>query len=343
MADNTVLNVGTGGDTIATDDIGGVKYQRVKPAFGADGSASDVSSSNPLPTAVRGSSDYAGADLVEAVVNGDLALHTSEINTERRDINGAQVVSDAPQTVQIVASTVGQQFLIDTQGYQSLCLTMGTMAASVAGNNDARGTFGAISAFPVVLGAPVTTAAASTNYVIPCLTRYIKLTVTTLGWATYTLRSVPVPVPYLANTPINLAQYLGATASSTNPVHVTPLALAATNNQSLNTFNLVTALAPAGAVIKASAGRLTSLNIMNGGTVAGFLHLCNSATCTPGTTATTFIYAVPGAVANYPINLPDGGLYLSTGISYYFSAGAASTDNTSFGSAPSLALNASYI
>lgn len=49
MADNTVLNAGSGGDTIATDDIGGVKYQRVKVAFGADGSASDVSSAAPLP------------------------------------------------------------------------------------------------------------------------------------------------------------------------------------------------------------------------------------------------------------------------------------------------------
>lgn len=37
MADNTTLNAGAGGDTIATDDIGGVKYQWVKQGFGADG------------------------------------------------------------------------------------------------------------------------------------------------------------------------------------------------------------------------------------------------------------------------------------------------------------------
>jgi hypothetical protein len=30
MADNTTLNTGSGGDVIATDDIAGVKYQRVK-------------------------------------------------------------------------------------------------------------------------------------------------------------------------------------------------------------------------------------------------------------------------------------------------------------------------
>jgi hypothetical protein len=38
-----------GADTIATDDVGGVKYQRVKVTYGADGFATDVSSSNPLP------------------------------------------------------------------------------------------------------------------------------------------------------------------------------------------------------------------------------------------------------------------------------------------------------
>lgn len=30
MADNTILNAGTGGDTIATDDVTGIKFQRVK-------------------------------------------------------------------------------------------------------------------------------------------------------------------------------------------------------------------------------------------------------------------------------------------------------------------------
>jgi hypothetical protein len=49
MADNTTLNPGTGGDLIASDDIGGVKFQRVKPAWGADGTAVDVSQANPLP------------------------------------------------------------------------------------------------------------------------------------------------------------------------------------------------------------------------------------------------------------------------------------------------------
>jgi hypothetical protein len=62
MADNTTLNSGTGGDVIATDDIGGVKYQRVKETYGVDGSATDVSDTNPLPiTATGGRSTLNGS------------------------------------------------------------------------------------------------------------------------------------------------------------------------------------------------------------------------------------------------------------------------------------------
>jgi len=46
MADNTAQ---TASETIATDDIGGVKYQRMKTTFGADGSSTDVAPGAPLP------------------------------------------------------------------------------------------------------------------------------------------------------------------------------------------------------------------------------------------------------------------------------------------------------
>lgn len=52
MADNTTLNPGTGGDLIASDDIAGVRHQRVKITLGADGvNDGDVSASNPVPVA----------------------------------------------------------------------------------------------------------------------------------------------------------------------------------------------------------------------------------------------------------------------------------------------------
>ena len=51
MADNTQLSLGTeDGDTYASDDIGGIKHQRVKLSHGADGTAVDVSPAEPLST-----------------------------------------------------------------------------------------------------------------------------------------------------------------------------------------------------------------------------------------------------------------------------------------------------
>lgn len=50
MADNITTNPGTGGDTLAADDIGGVKFPRTKLVIGADGvNDGDVSAANPLP------------------------------------------------------------------------------------------------------------------------------------------------------------------------------------------------------------------------------------------------------------------------------------------------------
>lgn len=54
MADNITAkaNTGTGTEVLAADDVSGVLYPRVKLSFGADGSASDVNGSNPLPVDV---------------------------------------------------------------------------------------------------------------------------------------------------------------------------------------------------------------------------------------------------------------------------------------------------
>ena len=49
MADNVQIATGI---YAASDDIGGVQYQRVKTTWGADGTATDVSAAAPLPVEV---------------------------------------------------------------------------------------------------------------------------------------------------------------------------------------------------------------------------------------------------------------------------------------------------
>jgi hypothetical protein len=48
MADNVGYTPGVGA-SVAADEINGALYQRIKPTFGIDGQATDVSVVNPLP------------------------------------------------------------------------------------------------------------------------------------------------------------------------------------------------------------------------------------------------------------------------------------------------------
>ena len=58
MADNIVLNSGTGGATLAADDVGGIHYPKGKVVFGADDSATDVTTSAGLPVQPQTSSTW---------------------------------------------------------------------------------------------------------------------------------------------------------------------------------------------------------------------------------------------------------------------------------------------
>lgn len=98
MADNTLLNVGTGGDTIASDDIGGIKFQRVKLIYGADGSNSgDVSSANPLPVSTLG---------FPKSISTDVVLPTSTIYTAGDALSDS---TSAPTSGGFTFSNVGRQ------------------------------------------------------------------------------------------------------------------------------------------------------------------------------------------------------------------------------------------
>ena len=62
MTDNVILNPGAGGDTVAADDIAGIKYQRIKTGFGEEGVYADVSLTDPLPV-----SDLIAAELLDGM------------------------------------------------------------------------------------------------------------------------------------------------------------------------------------------------------------------------------------------------------------------------------------
>ena len=92
MADNVSVPGGSAGP-IATDEVSGVQYQRVKVNYGADGSATDVSADNPLPVVETAS----GAVLSTAVTVGTsaTAVPASPLSGRKAVVihkNGAAIV-----------------------------------------------------------------------------------------------------------------------------------------------------------------------------------------------------------------------------------------------------------
>lgn len=106
MADNTTLNTGTGGDVIASDDIGGVKYQRIKLIHGADGiNEGDVTHDNGLP--------------VEMVSPRFMRVGFSEV--------GSGLVGKAADDFQIIKTGAGMSV---NQSGGNLVITTGTTTNS---------------------------------------------------------------------------------------------------------------------------------------------------------------------------------------------------------------------
>lgn len=95
MADNLTLNAGSGGATLATDEISSVHHQLVKVEFGVADSATLVSSSNPLPS---DPSDRAARDC------GKIDVAALDQYTPVDIDSGAGTVNAVPVTIGVSAS-----------------------------------------------------------------------------------------------------------------------------------------------------------------------------------------------------------------------------------------------
>jgi hypothetical protein len=109
MADNIGYTPGSGA-VVAADDVGGVLYQRIKPAFGADNTAVDVSSANPLPV-----TDAQLADvelLLMRMLNALNAPQGYDKSLQRQ--RGTMVVESGTVTTVTTVSTLVNMSTIDS-------------------------------------------------------------------------------------------------------------------------------------------------------------------------------------------------------------------------------------
>lgn len=123
MADNIELNAGSGGATLATDDVSSVHYQIIKISTGADGAAgSVVSDSNPLPI-----DDAGGSITVDN--GGTFAVQAAQ--------DGAWNITNVSGTVSLPtgASTAANQTTIigHVDGIEGLLTTIDSDTSSLAG------------------------------------------------------------------------------------------------------------------------------------------------------------------------------------------------------------------
>ncbi len=94
MADNVAITPGTGA-TIASDDVGGVQYQRVKPAIGADGAAADVSAANPMPVQLGDGTSQAN------VLSADTGQNAQLIAGARKEVTFSTTTAQAVATTDV--------------------------------------------------------------------------------------------------------------------------------------------------------------------------------------------------------------------------------------------------
>lgn len=97
MADNLGYTPGSGA-TVATDEVSGLHYQRIKPVWGADGVVTDVSADTPMPT------DDTGAQaLLRRILNTLLSPLGFDKSIQRQRVT-ALVESGAVTTVTTVTN-----------------------------------------------------------------------------------------------------------------------------------------------------------------------------------------------------------------------------------------------
>ena len=148
MADNTTLNAGTGGDTIATDDIAGVKYPIQKLAFGALDAAvlavagagavttgtqrNTLASDDPAVVALQIMDDWDNAASDGASVSGDVAHDAADAGEPIKV--GGRAQATAPTAVSLDGDRVNAWFLLN--GAQATVLTA---AGALIGGDAANG------------------------------------------------------------------------------------------------------------------------------------------------------------------------------------------------------------
>lgn len=310
MADNTVLSAAVGvGDTIASDDIAGVKFGRTKITLGADGvNDLDVSSANPMPvtgtlTAVTTVTTVSAVTTVNALIPGTGATNLGKAADA---IAGATDTGVAPLAIRddaLAAITPIEgdyaPLRVDANGALWVVvngtLTVGSHAVTNAG------TFA------------VQAAQSGTWTVQPGNTANTMAWLVTGTGGTFPATQSGTWTVQPGNTPNTTAWLTSDRPATSGGLTIHRTISAATTNATS---------------VKASAGQVYELFVTNINAAVRYLKLYNKASApTVGTDTPVLTLAIPGntAGAGFSKHVPNGYAF-SLGIAFALTTGVADAD-----------------
>jgi hypothetical protein len=324
-ADNIDVTSGTG-NTVAFDDISGVKHQRVKVVLGADGTSDgDVSSANPMPVVITAGTAGIGKLTANSGVDiGDVDVKSLPALATGTNVIGKVKITDGTDDV---AVTAGGLLQVDIAGNTAAVgggteYTEGDTDATITGKamlwEDTGDTLRAVSAAKPL---PVSDAGGA-------LTVDGTVAATQSGTWNVTNISGTVSLPTGAATETTLSSIDGkiaacntgaVTVSAALPagtnaigklsansgvdigdVDVTSLPAITLSDTSCTAFRDA-ALSNTAVAVKAAGGKVKRYYIFNPDTAVCMLQVYNvaAASVTPGTTTPAMTIPLPaGAAAN---------------------------------------------
>lgn len=346
MADGTELNLGSGGDIISTDDIAGVKVQRVKVQFGVDGSATDVSASDPLPVvadlptgaataAKQDTGNTSLATLAGAVAGTEVQVDVltmpsiagtvtanagTNLNTSALALEaGGNLAAAATSLAALDNAVSGNELQVDVVG----ALPAGTNAiGKLAANSGVD--IGDVDVLSVVPGTGATNLGKAED--AAHTTGDVGVMALAVRAAAPTERSAgPTDGDY---EPLAVNE-VGALWAS-----MTPSANGGASTMNASSSDGATALTSTAQAIKASAGVLLGYYIYNPNATAQFVQFYNTASgsVTVGTTNPLFMLTIPATSA--------ANLAFPYGIAFATAMSWAATSTAGGNGAPSTALDA---
>jgi hypothetical protein len=340
VADNLELNAGSGGATLATDDVGGVHYQLVKLAYGALDAATVVDTTDRLPVSATQSGTWnIGTVTAVTAISNALPAGTNNIG----DVDVLSLPALAAGTNNIGDVDIASIAAGDNNIGNVDIVTVPT--DPFGANADAASATGSISAklrFIAATGIPITGAALTALQLIDD-TIIADDAAFTVGTTKVSVAGYIVDETATDSADEGDAVAARATADRkqivTNYAHAT--AGGATPYYNLDVDETEDE-------IKASAGKLFWIHVMNLSASVRYIKFYNAtaANVTVGTTTPVLSFPVPTMAdtngAGFTIHFGDIGVQFSTAITVAATTGLAD-NSTGAPGANEVVLNAGYL